>query len=436
MTWMANSPEYSPSAKKLREYQQSAAEALRDALVDTGRAQIVLATGLGKTVILAEVVATLLREGLIREGRVLVLAHTLPLVNQLAREFWYQLPKDVACHVLVGEERPSHWDGVTFATIQSVARYLGALPAFGLVVVDEAHHIGADTFQKAVSDLQPPMLAGATATPWRGDGYDIDTLLGPPLVQMGIPEGLNGGHLSDVDYRLLADDIDWKIVQKASVNRYSLTQLNRHLIIPTRDDMAARMVAESFSTEKRRATIAYCPSSVHAREFAAKLRQYGLRAEPILHDTERRARARMMSRFRAGGLDVVTTVDLFNEGVDVPDVDMIVFMRVTHSRRIFVQQLGRGLRVSPGKTKVVVLDFVTDLRRIAEVIDLDRATRHGDVERLGLGSALVSFTDRSAGSFLREWMLDQASLMLREGDPDLEMPDLHFPQPPAPGGVQ
>ncbi len=440
LTWMSNSPQYPPTRKKLRTYQQDAADALRDALVDTGRGQIVLATGLGKTVILAEVVATLLREGLIRDGRVLVLAHTLPLVNQLTREFWYQLPRDVACHQLVGEERPSYWDGLTFATIQSVARYLGALPAFGLVIVDEAHHIGAATFQEAVTTLEPPMLAGATATPWRGDEYDIDSLLGPPLVQMGIPEGLAGGHLSEVDYRLLADNIDWKLVQKASINRYSLSQLNRNLIIPTRDDMAARIVAESFASEKRRAAIAYCPSAVHAREFAARLRQYGLRAESILHDVEQRMRARMMSQFRAGHLDVVTTVDLFNEGVDVPDVDMIVFMRVTHSRRIFVQQLGRGLRCSPGKDKVLVLDFVSDLRRIAEVIELDRATRHGDVERLGLGPALVSFSDRSAGSFLKEWMLDQASLLLRDGDPQLEIPrDLlghEYPDPPPPGGIQ
>src|SRR5271165_5678511 len=94
-----------------------------------------------------------------------------------------------------------------------------------------------------------------------------------------------------------------------------------------------------------------------------------------------RTRDKTMAAFRRGNLDIVTTRDLFNEGVDVPDVDMIAFMRVTHSRRIFVQQLGRGLRISPGKSKVVILDFVSDLRRIAEVIELERASR-GGVERL------------------------------------------------------
>jgi superfamily II DNA or RNA helicase len=93
------------------------------------------------------------------------------------------------------------------------------------------------------------------------------------------------------------------------------------------------------------------------------LRLFGLQAEPITGDMNARERDRTMAAFRKGNLDVVTTRDLFNEGVDVPDVDMIVFMRVTHSRRIFVQQLGRGLRISPKKSKVVVLDFVSDLRR-------------------------------------------------------------------------
>ena len=143
-----------------------------------------------------------------------------------------------------------------------------------------------------------------------------------------------------------------------------------------------------------------------------------------------------MSQFRAGQLDIVATVDLFNEGVDVPDVDFIVFLRATHSRRIFVQQLGRGLRTSPGKTKTVVLDFVTDLRRISEVIELDQAVRAGDIERLGLGRQLLQFRDISAGSFLKEWMLDQASLFQREDDATLELPQFDYPLPPYPGAVQ
>lgn len=442
--WMRNSSNYPPTSRRLRPYQQDASERLRNSLLDTGKGQLVLATGLGKTVILAETVASLLRDGRVRENRVLVIAHTRPLVDQLLREFWFQLPKTVATHRLADQETPLYWDGITFATIQSISSHIDDLPEFGLVVIDEAHHIGAATFQEAIELLDPRMLAGVTATPWRGDQYDIDRLLGPPLVKIGISEGLQAGYLSDVDYRLLADNLDWQLVQQASTHRYSLSQLNRKLILPTRDDEAARISTKAFNEEKRSTAIVYCPSAVHAKSFAATLRQFGFRSEAILSETESRERARLMSRLRAGALQFITVVDLFNEGVDVPEVDMIVFMRITHSRRIFVQQLGRGLRISARKDRLIVLDFVTDLRRVSEVIQLDRSVRSTHVERLGLGRSLVSFHTRSAGSFLREWMLDQASLLMREGDPILEVPgsivesemQYNFPGSAPPGAVQ
>jgi superfamily II DNA or RNA helicase len=280
------------------------------------------------------------------------------------------------------------------------------------------------------------MLGGVTATPWRGDAFDIDEILGQPLVKIGIGEGLQQGFLSEVDYRLLADNLDWNFVQEASTHKYSITQLNRKLIIPTRDEQAARLIKQAFESEGRRAAILFSPTIAHAKSMAAMMRRYGVRTEPIYGDLPPRERDKLMTRFRAGQLDVLTSVDLFNEGVDVPDVDLIVFMRTTHSRRIFVQQLGRGLRVSPGKKNVIVLDFVTDIRRIAEVIELDKAARGGPLERLGLGSRIVQFNDASAGSFLQEWMLDQASLFLRESDSTLELPEFEFPAPIPSGSVQ
>ena len=218
-------------------------------------------------------------------NRILVLGHTRELVDQLLREFWFQLPKTVATHRFADHEMPAYWEGITFATIQSVSRNLDLLPEFGLIVVDEAHHIGAITFQEAISCLRPRMLAGVTATPWRGDGYDIDRLLGPALVKISITEGLQAGHLSDVDYRLLADNLDWEVVQQASIQSYSLSQLNRKLILPTRDEEAAKLATETFKKEHRRTAIAYCASAVHAKSFAATLRQFGFRAEAILNET-------------------------------------------------------------------------------------------------------------------------------------------------------
>ena len=433
---MRSSPEYSRWRRILRNYQEEAITRFREALIDTGRAQLVLATGLGKTVVMAEAISDLYRDKLIRSERVLVLAHTREIVDQLHKEFWYQLPSWVPTHQLVGGEHPVYWNGITFATIQGITSLLRDLPTFDLVLVDEAHHVGAPTFQRAIEALRPSMLGGVTATPWRGDSFDIDNLLGPPIIQIGIAEGLQRGFLSEVDYRLLADNLDWKYVQTISTHNYSINQLNRKLIIPTRDEQAARVIKNTFEGETRKAGILFSPTVAHARSMAAMLRRYGVKTEAIDGGMVARQRDRLVSHFRAGDLDVLTSVDLFNEGVDVPDVDLIIFMRATHSRRIFVQQLGRGLRISPNKKNVIVLDFVTDIRRVAEVIELDRIVRSGPTERLGLGGRIVQFSDASAGTFLREWLLDQASLFLRQDDPTLNLPRFEFPEPRPPGNVQ
>lgn len=428
-------PEYAKSRRELRPYQLDAVGRFREGLTDTGRAQVVLATGLGKTVVMAEVVADLYRDGLIRDNRVLVLADKRELIKQLIFGFWHQLPKWIPTHLLTGDEVPSFYDGITFATVQSVVGRVDELPSFGLVLIDEAHHVGSTSFRHALDALAPPMVGGATATPWRGDGFDIDELLGKPLVQLGISDGLRQKYLSEVDYRLLADNVDWGFVQEISSHNYSLNQLNKRLLIPTRDEEAARHIVEVFRGEHRRGGIVFSPTVDHAESFAGTLRGYGLRAEAISSRQEARERDRLMAMFRRGDVDVLASVDLFNEGVDVPDVDLVVFMRATHSRRIFVQQLGRGLRLSHGKDKVIVMDFVTDLRRVAEVVELEKAAA-GPIERLPLGHNLINFRDASAGDFMLEWMKDQANLMLREGDAQLEIPRFEFPATPHPGGVQ
>ncbi len=430
----ARSPEYSPSRRTLRDYQEEAVASFDAALRETGRGQVVLATGLGKTIVLAETLAQLFRDEAVPNGRALVVAGTRELVDQLHFAFWDQLPKWIATHRLIGGETPTYWDGITFATIQSVASRIDDIPDFGVLLIDEAHHVGSDTFTRVTNHLAHAMIGGVTATPWRGDRYDIDHLLGPPVIRIGIAEGLRRGFLCEADYRMLADNIDWDLVRAHSRHNYSISQLNRLLLLPTRDEEAARSVRDAFDKDKRRSAIAFCSSVAHAKSFAATLRLFGFRAESITGDMDARDRDKIMTSFRRGALQIVTTRDLFNEGVDVPDVDMIIFMRVTHSRRIFVQQLGRGLRVTPTKDKVVVLDFVSDLRRIAEVIELEKAYR-GDIERLRI-PGVIQFRDEGAGSFMLDWMRDQADLFTREGDPHLELPTFDFPPPHEKGSIQ
>jgi superfamily II DNA or RNA helicase len=434
MDMVRRCPEYPRSRRDLREYQDDSVLRLSASLRETGRGQLVLATGLGKTVVMAETTAQLLRDNVIDGGRVLVLADKRELVDQLQREFWQQLPKTIATHQLFGGERPTFWDGITFATIQSALSQVNELPQFGLVWVDEAHHIGSDSFRRLLDSMNVPMLGGATATPWRGDHFDIDSLLGQPVVKIGIEEGLRRGFLCEADYRLLADNIDWAFVKQQSKHEYSIKELNTRLLIPTRDEEAARVIAETFKNESRKSLIVFCPSVAHTINFAAMLKLYGFKAAHITGEMEPREREKTMTALRRGVINAVTTVDIFNEGVDVPSVDMLAFMRVTHSRRIFVQQLGRGLRLSPNKDKVVVLDFVSDLRRISEVMNLQRGAS-ADVEHLDM-SRVIQFHDQGAGKFMMEWLLDQADLFTREGDSKLELPEFDYPMPAPPGAVQ
>ena len=431
--------EYPPARRKLYDYQIEAVRLLDEALAETRRGQLVLATGLGKTVVLAQLVANLFSRQRLMPPRVYVVAHTRDLVDQLHRSFWHQLPRWIPTHRFVSGDRPVSWDGlegVVFATVQTLAAQVDEVPPCGLLVIDEAHHLGADSFRELIRTMGPPLIVGATATPWRGDGFDISELLGPPVLSYGIEDGLARGFLSEIDYRIHADNVDWEMIQALSENRYSLPQLNRRLLIPTRDERAVQIICRIFEDQKVKRGIVYSPSLAHAHSFRALLRQYDFSSECVSGEMSARDREAALSRFSAGEVEFVTSVDLLNEGVDVPDVDIVVFMRATHSRRIFVQQLGRGLRVSPGKAKVVVLDFVSDLKRVRDVVDLDRAVRGAQVESLGLGPNLIDFANRTTGDFMREWVMDQASLKSRVGSSNLELPPFQFPDTNPYGNVQ
>ncbi|MFK7759629.1 MAG: DEAD/DEAH box helicase, partial [Phycisphaerales bacterium] len=137
-------------------------------------------------------------------------------------------------------------------------------------------------------------------------------------------------------------------------------------------------------------------------------------------------RKRLMD-FTSGKLSAVTAVDVLNEGIDVPDINVLVFLRATHSRRIFVQQLGRGLRIAPNKSKVIVLDFVTDLRRIAAVIELDHEAKSkpkaGEKETVYLGDGIVTFTDDKIEAFVEAWINDVSSLQDTDGAEKLTFPN-------------
>lgn len=423
-------PTVAPSTPKLRKYQQDAADALCKDLARRNRGLLILATGLGKTVVAGEVIRRHFQA--YPTTSVLVVAHLRELVAQLEKALWRHLPKEVMTQILTGEERPAQLDGLTCATVQSA---LGAV-AQGyrptLVMMDETHHLGeAGDFRRLLEDLSDAHQFGVTATPWRGDQFDITTHFGDPSFTMGIAQGMAQGFLAQVDYRLMIDDIDWDVVREQSELGYTVAELNSRLFLPQRDEAIIENVLSAWRTVRNPRAILFCQSIEHGEQIARLLSQNApeLGRVGCLHSQiSTRDRDVLLTNFRLGRTPVLTAVDILNEGVDVPDVNIVCFLRVTHSRRIFVQQLGRGLRLTGTKNRVLVLDFVTDLRRVAAALDLKRSLGGlgglDDTETLLLsGKSSVEFSNAAVGSLMDAWIRDAASLETAMDDARLQFPE-------------
>ncbi|GAA4094652.1 DEAD/DEAH box helicase [Actinomadura miaoliensis] len=409
----------------LRTYQEEARNAINRRLERTGRALLVLATGLGKTVVSGEVINDHLER--FPCDQVLVVAHTKDLVDQLERALWRHLPKMVKTRLLTGEERPDDLDGVTCATLASAyyAVQRGYRPS--LVVIDEAHHVGEDgQYSELLNALADSRQLGVTATPWRGDEYNIAHRFGEPVFKLGIEDGMRNGYLAQVDYRLFVDNIDWEVVRDASKNSYSLAELNSKLFLPERDEAIRDELAAVWGNIVEPRALIFCRTVEHAERIADLLKRNPRwsDAQAVHAKLPKRERQSRLLAFRSGAIPILTAVDILNEGVDVPDVNILCFARVTHSRRVFVQQLGRGLRLREGKERVIALDFVSDLRRIAAALNIKRELEVDEVETLqGVASSSIEFSDQRVGSLMNEWIKDAANLETAYDEARLQFPD-------------
>jgi superfamily II DNA or RNA helicase len=424
-----------------RPYQQSAIESIVG-VFSSGRhrsALVVMATGLGKTFVAAEAYRRMKDKhpGL----RALVLAHTNDLVYQLERAFWPCLDKYTITGVWNGYESPDPDATLTFACIDSLASKLDIAGRIDfpvdLVIVDECHHAGSAEYGAVLEALgcgtpSGPLLLGMTATPWRPDGTTIHSLFGEPITSVDIVQGLKMGWLSNVDYRMYVDNINWQQLNR--VHQLTPRGLNRTIFIQEWDDAVVDKLKETWFEVPHARAIVFCGNIDHAITMRDRVNSRGFaRAEALYAGSpgaprlSHSQRSRILADFHDGHVGVLCAVDLLNEGIDLPDVNIVVFQRVTHSRRIFVQQLGRGLRIAPGKEKVIVLDFVSDVRRFAAGLDLQNKLQ--GPKYVSIGSKVrfmnVGGEDKRAESFLREWLEDVAAIESAGEDDHV----LKFPPP-------
>lgn len=416
--------------KKPREYQENAIVNIVQPFFDEhdNKALIVLATGLGKTFVAAEAMRRICA---IKPVRVLVLAHTNALVYQLEKSFWPFLTPEQSTFVWNGYERPDMTKGYdfVFACIDTVYESLlkNITYDFDVIIIDECHHAGSATYRKLIDfydagKISGPFLLGLTATPWRPDDNDIRDLFGEPRISIDMVFGMKHGFLTNVDYRMYTDNIDWSSLKTFDGKLFSPKQINRTLFINQWDDAVVTELQKAWSEQSNPRAIVFCGTIDHAIKMRDRINALGFcNAAAIFAGTRDSVeeqpfyeRNRIMCDFSDGRVNVVCAVDVFNEGIDVPDVNIIVFQRVTHSRRIFIQQLGRGLRISDDKDKVIVLDFVSDIRRFAAGIDLKDKLSAREATRVDIPNKVtfrkVGGEDPQTERFLREWLDDVASI--------------------------
>lgn len=335
-------------------------------LHDRHRNLIVAATGTGKTVMAALDFRRLVRETHGRDLTLLFVAHRKEILTQAQRTYREVLTDATFGELLVGGEQPSRWRHV-FASIQSLsADRLSRLAPdhFDVVVIDEFHHAEAVSYRRLLEHVQPIELLGLTATPERGDGVDVRELFsGRVAAELRLWEALEQNLLCPFHYFGIHDGVDlgelgWKR------GGYDLAALSD---VYTGNDARTRIVLKELRDKVTDVTamraLGFCVSVEHTRYMAQRFIEAGIPARSVWADTPALERQAALRDLRNREINVIFTVDLFNEGLDIPEVDTVLFLRPTESATVFLQQLGRGLRLTAGKTVLTALDFVGHQRK-------------------------------------------------------------------------
>lgn len=321
---------------------------------------LVSATGTGKTVMAALDYLRLRRT--LPRSRLLFIAHRKEILNQSLATFRHALRDASFGELWVDGQTPNHFEHV-FASIQSLAaadlKNIDA-DAFDVVIVDEFHHAAAPTYKAVLNHLSPRELLGLTATPERGDGDSIlEWFEGRIAAELRLWDAIDQQRLSPFAYYGISDGTDLRAIGWNRGRGYDITQLGN---LVTGNDVLARLVIaqlEKFvpDTTTMRA-LGFCVSVQHSEFMADQFQQAGIAATSVTGNTPPLIREKALRDLEAGNLRVLFTVDLFNEGVDIPSVDTLLLLRPTDSATLFLQQLGRGLRLHSGKQVCTVLDFI------------------------------------------------------------------------------
>jgi len=337
----------------LRPYQLSAIEALRAAYRQGARSPLfVMATGGGKTIVLAEIL-----RGVASRGRsAIVLVHRRELIAQTSAKLALaDVPHGIIAAGTVATDAP-----IQVASVQTLARRLDRIAAQpDLIVIDEAHHAAANTWDKALTHWPEALRLGVTATPVRQDGRGLGMVFDRLVLGPSTAELVSGGFLCPA--RLYAPP---PIADLSGLHRragdYAIDEAAERMDRPT-------VTGDAISHYQRLAAgqraIAFCCNVKHAEHVCAAFNHAGVVAATLLGSTDPLRRDATVACFAAGNLQVLVTVDVVSEGFDIPAAGCAILLRPTQSLGLYLQQVGRVLRPAPGKAAAIVLDHVGNVHR-------------------------------------------------------------------------
>lgn len=334
---------------ELKEHQVEALKSLEN--MRTNHESIALlyhATGTGKTV-------TAVMDAKHCGGRVLFLAHTQELVNQAANTFLELWPEVSVGKFMEGvKDTETH---VVCGSIQSVALHLDMFKdnEFSYLIIDEAHHAAADTYQKVLAYFRPDFTLGLTATPERtDDNKAIIDIFKNTAHKLDIQTAVEIGALVPVRCIRIHTNIDLTKVRFNSV-QYNFRDLESKIYVPERN----RLIVDTWLQYVRdKRTVVFCASVKHAEQIARLFEEAGIKAAAVSGSMKQSERKEFQDRFVSRQIQVLCACDLLNEGWDCPEIEVLFMARPTMSKVLYTQQLGRGMRLYDGKDSLMVFDFV------------------------------------------------------------------------------
>lgn len=325
----------------------------------------ILATGLGKTFLSGFDIQNS------NSRSVLFIAHVSEILRKTKNDFEDLMKDRFHDMEIFSSNTVITKNKIYFATIQSIHKSNNlnkfTRDFFDYIVIDEAHHAAASTYQKVTSYFKPKFLLGLTATPFRSDEKEIlPSFDNNIFYQMDQEQAIKEGYLADIKYIGFYDDIDYSDI-RWNGTKYDLDDLNKKLMIEKRDVSIINSYKKECKLGEK--TIGFCTSIEHADYMADIFNKSGIKSISIHSRSENtrskfsvKERESLIQSFRDNKFKVAFTVNMFNEGVDIPDVSSILMLRPTDSLTIFIQQIGRGLRLSDGKEYLKVLDFIGNYR--------------------------------------------------------------------------